>query len=80
MILAKAEMSPLARLKLKTLRELNDNDLADKLAELRTDLAKLRAEKTKGTLKKKSGDIKWVRRDIARMMTILNERKKVGSN
>jgi large subunit ribosomal protein L29 len=65
----------MARLKLKTLKEMNDTDLEDKLSELRTELAKLRAEKTKGTLKKKSGDIKWVRRDIARMITILNERK-----
>ena len=65
----------MARLKLKTLREMNDADLTEKLAELRMDLTKLHAEKTKGTLKKKSGDIKWVRRDIARMMTILNERQ-----
>ncbi|MEO9319359.1 MAG: 50S ribosomal protein L29 [Nitrososphaera sp.] len=65
----------MARLKVKTLREMNDTDLADKLLELQTDLAKLRAEKTKGTLKKSSGDVRWVRRDIARMMTIINERK-----
>ncbi len=69
------ELANLARLKLKTLRELSDTDLAEKLAELRMDLNKIRAEKTKGTLKKKSGDMKWVRRDIARMMTMINERK-----
>ena len=68
----------MARLKLNTLREMNDTDLSEKLAELQTDLAKLRAEKTKGTLKKGSGDIRWVRRDIARMLTIINERKKVA--
>jgi len=69
----------MARLKLKILREMNDSDLSEKLLELQTDLAKLRAEKTKGTLKKASGDIRWVRRDIARMMTILNERKAAAS-
>ena len=65
----------MARLKLKTMREMNDQDLADKLAELKADLAKLRLEKSKGTLKKQTGNLRWLRRDIARMMTILNERK-----
>jgi large subunit ribosomal protein L29 len=66
-----------ARLKLKTLREMNEQDLADKLAELKADLAKLRLEKSKGTLKKQTADIKWLRRDVARMITIINERKVV---
>ena len=63
------------RLKLKTLREMNDHDLADKLAELKADLGKLKLEKSKGTLKKQSGNIRWLRRDIARMKTIMSERK-----
>ena len=65
----------MARLKLKTMREMNDQDLTDKLAEFKADLAKLKLEKSKGTLKKQSGDIRYLRRDIARMMTLLNERK-----
>jgi large subunit ribosomal protein L29 len=65
----------MARLKVETLREMNDQDLADKLAELKADLGKLRLEKSKGTLKKETGSIRWLRRDIARMMTIINERK-----
>jgi large subunit ribosomal protein L29 len=56
---------------------MNAPDLTDKLSELNADLAKLRAEGAKGTLKKQTGDIRWIRRDIARIMTILNER---GSN
>jgi large subunit ribosomal protein L29 len=64
----------MARLRLKALREMNDPDLTDKLSELNADLAKLRAEGAKGTLKKQTGDIRWIRRDIARIMTILNER------
>jgi len=63
------------RLKIKTLREMNNQDLSDKLAELKTDLGKLQLEKSKGTLKKQTGNIRWLRRDIARMMTIINERK-----
>jgi len=65
----------MARLKLKTLREMNDQDLADKLSELKADLAKLKLEKSKGTLKKQTANIKWLRRDIARMHTLLSERK-----
>jgi large subunit ribosomal protein L29 len=64
----------MARLKLKTLREMNSTDLTDKLSELKTDLAKLRAEGAKGTLKKQTGELRWIRRDIARILTIINER------
>lgn len=65
----------MARLKLKTLREMNDTDLGQKLAEMKADLAKVRSEQSKGTLKKHSGEIRYMRRDIARILTILNERK-----
>jgi large subunit ribosomal protein L29 len=65
----------MARLKLKTLREMNDTDLGGKLSELKADLAKVRSEQSKGTLKKHSGEIRYMRRDIARILTILNERK-----
>ena len=65
----------MARLKLKTLREMNDKDIEDKMVELKADLAKLKLEKSKGTLKKQTGNIRWLRRDIARMMTLINERK-----
>ena len=65
----------MGRVKLKTLREMNDNDLSDKLFELNTELAKMRSEGAKGTLKKQTGYIKWLRRDIARIMTLQNERK-----
>jgi large subunit ribosomal protein L29 len=65
----------MARLRLKTLREMNDQDLVDKLAELKTDLAKLKLEKSKGTLKKQTGNIRWIRRDIARMKTLIGERE-----
>jgi large subunit ribosomal protein L29 len=67
----------MARLKLKTLRELNDEDLANKLAEVKADLGKIKVAKSKGTLKKETGSIRWLRRDIARMMTVINEREKL---
>jgi large subunit ribosomal protein L29 len=71
----KKEAIKMARLKTKILREMNDRDLTDKLAELKTDLGKVQLEKSKGTLKKQTGSIRWLRRDIARMKTIMNERK-----
>jgi large subunit ribosomal protein L29 len=63
----------MARMKLKTLREFNREDLKGKLSELRADLSKLRSDSAKGTLKKETGHIRWIRRDIARILTILNE-------
>jgi large subunit ribosomal protein L29 len=65
----------MARLKLKTLQEMNNNDLSEKLSELKVELLKLRSERAKGTLKKDTGSVKWIRRDIARILTILNERE-----
>ena len=65
----------MARVKLKTLREMNNRDLEDKLSDLKADLSKLRSEAAKGTLKKQTGNIKWIRRDIARILTLLTERK-----
>lgn len=68
----------MARLKLKALREMNDTDLGGKLSELKADLAKVRSEQSKGTLKKHSGEIRYMRRDIARILTIMSERKAEG--
>jgi large subunit ribosomal protein L29 len=66
----------MVRNRIKTLRELNNSDLKDKLDDLKVDLAKLRSEGSKGTLKKDAGVIRWKRRDIARVLTILSEREK----
>ncbi len=68
----------MVRNRIKTLRELNNADLKDKLEDLKVDLAKLRSEGSKGTLKKDAGVIRWKRRDIARVLTILSEREKQG--
>jgi large subunit ribosomal protein L29 len=66
----------MARNRLKTLRDFNDTDLKEKLEDLKVDLAKLRSEGSKGTLKKDAGVIRWKRRDIARVLTIINERER----
>lgn len=66
----------LARMKLKDLRNMNDDDLVGKLAELKAELGKLKIEGAKGTLRKDSGKIRFRRRDIARVLTILREKSK----
>ena len=65
----------MARLKNKTIRELNEKDLDDRLKQARTELFKLRIESKKGTLRKESGKLKRHRRDIARILTRINEVK-----
>ena len=66
----------MGRLKMKSVRELNEGDLKDRIEQMRTELSKLKVENAKGTLKKESGKIKSIKRDIARLLTRLNEMKK----
>lgn len=60
---------------MKSIRELNKQDLKGKLEESRVELAKIRTEAAKGTLRKESGKIRAHRKEIARMLTRLNEMK-----
>lgn len=66
----------MTRLKMKTIREFNEKDLIDRIQQARSELLKLKVEAAKGTLRKESGKLKPLKRDIARMMTRLNEMKK----
>ena len=66
----------MAGLKNKTIREFNQKDLRDRLEQMRTDLSKLRLESKKGTLRKESGKLKKERKNIARVLTRLNELNK----
>ena len=66
----------MGHLKNKTIREFNEKDLRDKLKQIRTDLFKLRIESKKGTLRKESGNLRPKRRNIARILTRMNELKK----
>ena len=65
----------MAQLRNKTIRALNEKDLDDRLKQARTELFKLRIESRKGTLRKESGKLKRLRRDIARILTRINEMK-----
>ena len=66
----------MCRLKMKSVRELNEGDLKDRIEQMRTELSKLQVENAKGTLRKESGKIKRIKRDLARLLTRLNEMKK----
>jgi len=66
----------MGHLKNKTIKKFNEKDLRDRLKQIRTELFKLRVESKKGTLRKESGKLKPLRKDIARMLTRLNEVKK----
>lgn len=60
--------------KASELRKMSEEDLHDRLASLRSELSKLNISAGRGTLKKESGSIKIVRRNIARVLTIMNEK------
>ena len=65
----------MSRMSMKTIKNLNEKDLRDKLQETRSELGKLKVDAAKGTLRKESGKLRPLRRDIARMMTRLSEMK-----
>ena len=64
----------MTKLKIKAIREMNEGDLKDRIEQMRTELSKLEVENAKGTLRKESGKIKLTKRNIARLLTILNEK------
>ncbi|MCS7116630.1 MAG: 50S ribosomal protein L29 [Nitrososphaerota archaeon] len=65
-------------LKASELRKMSKEELNKKLSELTAELMKLKSSAARGTLRKETGKIKYLRRDIARIKTVLNEmRKKV---
>ena len=63
-------------LKNKAIIEMNEKDLYDRLKQIRADLFKLNVESKKGTLRKESGKLKPHRKNIARILTRINELKK----
>ena len=65
----------MTKLKIKAIREMNEQDLKDRIEQTRTELSKLEVENAKGTLRKESGKIKPTKRNIARLLTVLNEKK-----
>ena len=66
-------------MKIKDLRELSTKELEGKIMETKKELFSLRMKQSTGTLDKPSR-IKELRKDVARMKTILKERELTGGN
>ena len=66
-------------MKIKDLRELSTKELEGKIMETKKELFSLRMKQSTGTLDKPSR-IKTLRKDVARMKTILKERELMGGN
>ncbi len=64
-------------MKASELREMTDRELEMKLSELREDLFHLKVKKKLGELEDVA-KVQKVKRDIARILTIMNERKRKG--
>ncbi len=60
--------------KTKTLREQDSEQLKDRLFELRGELSKLQGLNARGMIQKQSGKIGRIKRDIARILTVMTEK------
>jgi ribosomal protein L29 len=60
--------------KTKTLREQDSEQLKDRLFELRGELSKLQGLNARGVIQKQSGKIGRIKRDIARILTVMTEK------
>ena len=68
-------------LKTKALMELSVEDLKAKYAEMQGDLSRVKAAAARGAAKKEVGKIRPLRRNIARVLTVINaKRKEVAKN
>jgi large subunit ribosomal protein L29 len=64
-------------LKNSELIKLKMKELEEKLIDLRKEMSELISSAGRGTLKKESGSLKSIRRNIARVLTVMNEKKVV---
>ena len=62
-------------MKIKDARVLKDAEIKSKIAELRKELIKHNAQVATGTTLKSPGQLKQAKKAIARLLTVLRERK-----
>ena len=62
------------RVKAKNLREQDSDQLRDRLFELRGELMKLSGLAARGMIQKQSGKIPRIKKDIARVLTVMKEK------
>ena len=60
--------------KAKEIRELTQEEVVKKLSDLQEELYKYRAQKVTGQMEK-TNKIRQIRRDIARIYTVINEKR-----
>ena len=65
----------MAKLKHKELVKLSEDDLKNKLLELKKELMKDNAQIASGTVPKSSGKIRTAKKDIARILTVLRQKE-----
>jgi ribosomal protein L29 len=61
-------------MKPKALRQQDPDQLKDRLFELRGELARLKSLVARGMIQKQSGSPRRVKRDIARVLTVMKEK------
>lgn len=64
----------MAQLKPKELRKQDSDKLRQTLYDLRSELSKLKGEAQRGVVKKDVGKIRRMKRDVAKILTILQEK------
>ena len=64
----------MAQLKAMELRKQDAEKLRQTLFDLRSELSKLRAGSSRGLVQKEVGKLRRIRRDIARVLTVMNEK------
>jgi large subunit ribosomal protein L29 len=62
---------------LKEIRGLSDEELQQKLNELKSELIRLRTQVVTGTIKDTMA-IRNIKKNIARILTVLNEKRRAG--
>ena len=67
-------------MKAKEIRSMNEADIKSKLDELRKELVKLNGQIATGTTPKSPGHVREIKKNIARMLTILSEQKNKEEN
>ncbi len=62
-------------MKIKEIRAMSKGDLTAKLEELRKELIKVNAQVSTGTTPKSPGQVKQIKKNIAKIMMVLNEKE-----
>ncbi len=57
---------------MEDLRKMESKELQNRLSELRAELSKLKTASSRGTIAKDSGKIRILKRNIARVFTVMN--------